>query len=458
MLGPVEPYRVKVIEPIRMLSRDERVDKIKKASFNVFLLRAEDIFVDLLTDSGTSAMSDNQWSGLMIGDESYAGCRNYFHFEEVIRDITGFRNIIPVHQGRVAENILFSNLLRPGDSVPSNCHFDTTRANIENQGAEAVDLVIDEGRQPDVDHPFKGNIDIDKLAEFIKNVGVEKIPLGMMTITNNTGGGQPASMENIRKVSAILRENGIPFFFDAARFAENAYFIKMREKGYSDKSVKEIAREIFSYADGCTMSAKKDGLANIGGFLALNEENLATTLTNTLILIEGYRTYGGMAGRDLEAVARGLEEVTNEDYLEYRIKQVEYLGNQLTESGIPIIKPTGGHAVFVDAGNFIDHIPQHHYPGWALTVALYREAGIRSVEIGNVMFAKKDRETKKEIYPALDLVRLAIPRRVYSNSHMEYIARAFKYIKDNPSYVKGLKITYEAPMLRHFTCRFEEVA
>ncbi|MBD3168731.1 MAG: tryptophanase [candidate division Zixibacteria bacterium] len=457
MIAPVEPYRVKVVEPIRLLERDERVEKVKKAFYNIFLIRGEDVFIDLLTDSGTSAMSDNQWAGIMLGDESYAGCKNYFHFEETIKDITGFKNVIPVHQGRVAENLLFSQILTKGDYVPSNNHFDTTRANVEVNGAAALDLVVEESRKPSEEYPFKGNIDTNKLEKLIADVGPEKIPVGMMTVTNNTGGGQPASMANIRKVSEIYRKHNIPFFFDACRFAENAYFIKKREWGYADKSIKEIAREMFSYADGCTMSAKKDGLANIGGFIAMNNDSLATQLTNMLILIEGYRTYGGMAGRDLEAVARGLQEVTNFDYLEYRIKQVEYLGTKLDEYGIPIIKPTGGHAVFVDAGKMIEHIEPENYPGWALTVAMYREGGIRSVEIGNIMFARYDSDSKKEIFPELDLVRLAIPRRVYSNSHMEYIASVLKHINENPECVKGLRLTYQPKVLRHFTCRFEEI-
>jgi tyrosine phenol-lyase len=458
VLAPVEPYRVKVIEPIRLLSREQRVNRIKDAHYNIFLIKAEDVFIDLLTDSGTSAMSDNQWAGLMLGDESYAGCKNYYNFENTIRDITGFKFIIPCHQGRVAENLLFSNLLTRGDNVPSNNHFDTTRANVEVQGARAVDLVIDESRHPDIEYPFKGNIDTGKLEAFINEVGANRIPVGMMTITNNTGGGQPVSMDNIRQVSAIYRKYGIPFFFDACRFAENAYFIKKRERGYENKSIKEIAREMFSYADGCTMSAKKDGLANIGGFIGTNKESLATQLINMLILIEGYRTYGGMAGRDLEAVARGLQEVTDERYLEFRVKQIEYLGWKLTEIGVPIIKPTGGHAVFVDAGKFVKHVSPEYYPAWAVTVALYREGGIRAVEIGSVMFAHYDPEQKKEILPELDLVRLAVPRRVYSNSHMDYIVSVFDHIKQNPNCIKGLKITYQPSVLRHFTCMFEEVA
>ncbi len=457
MLAPIEPFRIKVVEPIKLLDRKQREERIKKANYNIFLISAEDIFIDLLTDSGTSAMSDNQWAGMMVGDESYAGCRNYFHFEKTIKELTGFKHIIPVHQGRVAENLLFSTILSEGDYIPSNNHFDTTRANIESNGGIGVDLVIEEGKHPEVEYPFKGNIDIEKLEAQIKSVGTEKIPLGMITITNNTGGGQPASMENIRQVSETLHKYDIPFFFDAARFAENAYFIKMREKGYADKSIREIAREMFSYADGCTMSAKKDGLANIGGFVAMNDDSWATKLTNKLILIEGYRTYGGLAGRDLEAVARGLEEVTNENYLEYRIKQVKYLGDKLLNYGVPIIKPTGGHAVFVDAGKMIKHIKRENYPAWALTVALYREGGVRSVEIGNVMFGKYDAGQKKEIYPPLDLVRLAIPRRVYTNSQMDYVASVFEKIVSEPKTVKGLRITYQPPFLRHFTCKFEEV-
>ena len=457
MISPAEPYRIKVVEPIRLLPRHQRIEKIQRAHFNLFLIPAEDVYIDLLTDSGTSAMSDNQWAGLMVGDESYAGCRNFFHFEKTIKELTGFAHIIPVHQGRVAENILFSTILSIGDSVPSNNHFDTTRANIENQGASAVDLVVEEGRHPELEFPFKGNIDIQKLESFIAKVGPNKIPLGMITLTNNTGGGQPASMANIRQVSQILHHHKIPFFFDAARFAENAYFIKKREKSYSNKSIREIAQEMFSYADGCTMSAKKDGLANIGGFIAVNDDSLAVRLANLLILIEGYPTYGGLAGRDLEAVARGLEEVTNEDYLEFRVNQIAYLGKRLSEMGIPIVKPTGGHAVFVDAGKFIKHISPHNYPGWALAVALYREGGIRAIEIGNVMFSKHHPETEEEILPEMDLVRLAIPRRVYTNSHMDYVVSVFDHIIMNPSCIKGLQITYQPPILRHFTCRFKQI-
>ncbi len=453
---PAEPYRIKSIEQIRRISINQRELKINQAKFNVFKLKAEDIYIDFLTDSGTSAMSDNQWAGILTGDESYAGCRNYFHFEETIKSITGFEHVIPTHQGRAAEHLLFSILLKPGDKIPSNTHFDTTRANIEYGGAEAVDLVIDEGKDPSVEHSFKGNMDLDKLEGFIKKHGPEKIPFGMITITNNSGGGQPVSLENIKKTSEILHSNGIPFIIDACRYAENSYFIKIREKGHSDRSVKEIAGEIFSYADGCTMSAKKDGLANIGGFIGTNNDDLHAKLTDAMILVEGYRTYGGLAGRDLEVIARGLEEALDEAYLEHRIGQVKEFGKLLTEVGVPIITPTGGHAVFVDAAALLPGFPREQYPAWALTVALYREGCVRAVEIGGVMFGKKNNGGGED-YPDLELVRLAIPRRVYTESHFRYVASVFKRIAENREMVRGLKITYEAKFLRHFTAEFEEI-
>jgi len=453
---PAEPYRIKSIERIRQIPKQEREKKIAEAKFNVFKLRAEDIYIDFLTDSGTSAMSDNQWAGLLTGDESYAGCRNYYHFEETIRSITGFKHIIPAHQGRAAEHLLFSTLIKPGDMIPSNTHFDTTRANIEYQDAEAVDLVIDEGKNPSADHPFKGNIDTGRLEDFIKKQGPEKIPFGMLTITNNSGGGQPVSLENIRKTSEILHSHGIPLILDACRYAENSYFIKLREKGQSDRMVRDIAREVFSYADGCTMSAKKDGLANIGGFIGTNDDSLHGRLTNAMILVEGFRTYGGLAGRDLEAVARGLDEALDEDYLAHRVSQVKSFGDLLLEAGVPIITPTGGHAVFVDAVSFLPDFPREHYPAWALTVTLYREGCIRAVEIGGVMFGKKNVDGKEK-YPALELVRLAIPRRVYTESHFRYVASILKRIGESRNLVRGLKITYEPKYLRHFTVEFEEI-
>ncbi len=452
-----EPFKIKSVERINLPDREEREKRIREAGFNVFFLPAESIYIDLLTDSGTSAMSDRQWAGMMLGDESYAGSRNYAHFEQTIHRITGFAHVIPTHQGRAAENILFSTLVQVGQLVPNNIHFDTTRANVLNAGGTPVDLVIEEGLHPDVLHPFKGNVDVGKLEALVRRHGVEKIPLVMVTVTNNSGGGQPVSMENIRRVSQILKAHGIPLFLDACRFAENAYFIQQREPGYGKKSVAEIAREMFSYADGCTMSAKKDGLVNIGGFLAVNDADLAREFKNRLILQEGFPTYGGLAGRDLEAIARGLEEVLDEQYLAYRIGQVRYLSERLTALGVPVLQPPGGHAVYLDARAFLPHIPQSQFPAQALVVALYREGAIRAVEIGSLMFASRDPETGETVYPKLELVRLAIPRRVYTNLHLEYVAEVIEEIYRKRDQLKGLRITYEAPTLRHFTARLEEV-
>lgn len=453
---PAEPYRIKSVERIRQISKSQRENKIAAAKFNIFKIRAEDIYIDFLTDSGTSAMSDNQWAGILTGDESYAGCRNYFDFEDTIRSITGFKHILPAHQGRAAEHLLFSTLIKPGHKIPSNAHFDTTRANIEYQGAEAVDLVIEEGKNPSKDHPFKGNIDIDKLRDFIKSNGPDKIPFGMLTITNNTGGGQPVSLENIKMTSDLLHSYNIPLILDACRYAENSYFIKQREKGQSDRSVRDIAGEIFSCSDGCTMSAKKDGLSNIGGFIGTNSDELHEKLTNAMILVEGFRTYGGLAGRDLEAISRGLEEALDESYLEHRVNQVKGFGDLLMREGVPIIVPTGGHAVFVDADAFLPDFGRERYPGWALTVALYREGGVRACEIGGIVFGKK-KEDGTEIFPDLELVRLAIPRRVYTESHFRYVASIFGKIAKNKDMVRGLRITYEPKFLRHFTVEFEEL-
>jgi tryptophanase len=454
---PVEPFRIKVVEPIKTTTIEERESLIKEAGYNIFLLPAESIFIDLLTDSGTSAMSDNQWAGIMLGDESYAGSKNYYHFEDTINRIFGFKHVIPTHQGRVAENLLFSTILKEGDVVPNNIHFDTTRANIEYHGALALDCVIDEGLEPDSEFPFKGNIDLNKLEQAIEKYGKERIPLIMITITNNSGGGQPVSMENIKNVSAMAKKFNIPFFFDACRFAENCYFIKEREAGYQNKSIEEIAKELFNYGDGCTMSAKKDGLVNIGGFLSLNDSELSQKITNMLILIEGFPTYGGLAGRDLEAISRGLQEVLNEDYLRFRINQTRYLGEMLMESDIPIVKPVGGHAVYVDAKRLLPQIPQSQFPGQALVVELYKRAGIRAVEIGSLMFSHKDKETGETVYPELELVRLAIPRRVYTSMHMQYVAESLIEIYKEREQIKGLKIEYEAEFLRHFTARLRPV-
>jgi tryptophanase len=454
---PIEPYRIKVVEHIKKTSREEREDVLNKAGFNIFNIPAEKVYIDFLTDSGISAMSDRQWAGIMVADESYAGAKSFFHFEKAVKRIFGFKHVLPTHQGRAAERILFETVLRQGDYVPNNIHFDTTQANIEYRKAFAVNLVADEAFDPDLKADFKGNMDIGKLERFIEEKGTDKIPIVMMTITNNSGGGQPVSMDNIKKVSRICKKHKLPFFFDACRFAENTYYIKTREKGYENKSILEIARETFSYADGATMSSKKDALVNMGGFLALNDGDLAERLQNLLIITEGFPTYGGLSGRDLEALAIGIEEVLDEDYLAYRIGQVRYLGDLLEKAGVPIYKPVGGHAVYILADRFLSHLPRDQYPGWALSVALYREAGIRAVEIGSVMFAKKDKKTGEMIFPELELVRLAIPRRVYSVSHMHYVADATSSLYKKREQIKGLKITHQAPHLRHFTVRLEEI-
>lgn len=452
----IEPFRVKVVEPIKMTTRAEREDYLKEAAYNLFLLKAENVIIDLLTDSGTAAMSAAQWSALMRGDESYAGSKSFYRFEEVVRDIFGFKQVIPTHQGRAAERILFSVMCRHGSIVPNNTHFDTTRANVEYLGAEAVDLPIPEFYQPAVSHPFKGNMDTEALKQLIKRVGPERIPLVMVTVTNNSGGGQPVSMANIREVKAICFRYGVPLYLDACRFAENAYFIKLREAGYADKSVKEIAREMFALADGCTMSAKKDGLANIGGFLCTNDDQLAQQEKDLLILTEGFPTYGGLAGRDLEAIAVGLEEVLHEDYLQYRFASIRYLGEHIARAGVPIVQPPGGHAIYIDARAMLPHIPPLQYPGQALAVELYREAGIRSCEIGTVMHAEHS-ETGEEMPSAMDLVRLAIPHRVYTQSHIDYVVEAILQVYEHRDSIPGYRIVSQPKFLRHFTARFEPV-
>jgi len=450
----IEPFKIKSVEPIRFTTREEREKLLKDAGYNPFMLYANDVLIDLLTDSGTSAMSAKQWAGIMEGDESYAGSKSFYKFESAVNKITSMKHIIPTHQGRAAEKILFSVVGGPGKFFPNNTHFDTTRANIEFTGAEANDLLTEIGKQPEKRADFKGNMDIEKLEAFINEKGVENIPLCMITVTNNSGGGQPVSMQNIRETKEVCKKYNIPLFLDACRFAENAYFIKLREKGYQDKSVLEIAQEMFSYADGATMSAKKDALVNIGGFLALNDDELAMKCRNLLIVTEGFPTYGGLAGRDLEAVAQGLEEVVDEHYLEYRIKSVEYLGNKLVEGGVPIIEPPGGHAIYIDAKRLLPDVPPEQYPGQSIVCELYLEGGIRAVEIGSVMFGKYD-DNGKLIPAMMELVRMAIPRRVYTQSHIDYLIEIILEVYNTREKLKGYKITYEAPMLRHFTARFE---
>ncbi len=452
----IEPFKIKSVEPIRFTTREERVGLLKNAGYNSFMLHADDVLIDLLTDSGTSAMSSMQWAGIMQGDESYAGSRSFYRFEETVKKITGLKYIIPTHQGRASEKILFSIIGGEGKFIPNNTHFDTTRANVEFTNAEAVDLLNEEGKHPEIRAPFKGNMDIQKLENFIKEKGKENIPICMITVTNNSGGGQPVSMQNIREVKEVLKKYDIPLFLDACRFAENAYFIKKREKGYQDKPLLEIAQEMFSYADGATMSAKKDGLANIGGFLAMNDDQLAMNCRNLLIVTEGFPTYGGLAGRDLEAVAQGLEEVLDEHYLEYRVRSVEYLGEKLVSAGVPIIEPPGGHAIYIDAKRFLPNIPQEQFPGQSIVCSLYIEGGIRAVEIGSVMFGKYDKNGAL-IPPPMELVRLAIPRRVYTQSHIDYVLEVILEVYKKRSSLKGYRITYQAPMLRHFTAQFEEI-
>ena len=457
MKFPSEPFKIKVIEPIRRTTREERDRLLRQAGYNLFQIPAKSVYVDLLTDSGTAAMSDNQWAGMMLGDESYAGSENYYHFEEAVRSIFGYRHVIPTHQGRMAENLLFSTVVKSGMCVPNNIHFDTTRANVEHQGAEALDLVIKEAYDPRCELPFKGNMDLGRLEETINRLGRDRIPLVMLTITNNSGGGQPVSMENIRQTRALVKRYHIPLFFDACRFAENCFFIKEREAEYADTSILAIAQELFGYGDGCTMSAKKDGLVNIGGFLSLNNEEWARDITNMLILVEGFPTYGGLAGRDLEAMARGLREVLDEEYLRFRIGQVRYLGELLDTAGVPILRPIGGHAVYLDARAYLPHLRPEELPAQALAIALYREYGIRGVEIGTVMFGKKDQATGRTVYPELEMVRLAIPRRVYTNMQITYVAESIIELYRRRESIAGFRMTYEAPVLRHFTARFEEL-
>ena len=448
----IEPFRIKSVEALKFTTRDERRSALEKAGYNIFKLRADDVLVDLLTDSGTSAMSAAQWSAIMMGDESYAGSRSFYRFEQAVRDLTGYRHIIPTHQGRAAERILFHSVLQPGDVVPNNNHFDTTRANVEVEDAEAVDLVIAEGRVPSLEHPFKGNIDLDALDRLLGERGA-RVPLVMVTVTNNSGGGQPVSLENLRGVRRLCDRYGKPFFLDACRFAENAYLIKRREREHAGRTPLHIAREMFALADGCTMSAKKDGLANIGGFLAMNDDGWAERCRNLLILTEGFPTYGGLAGYDLEAIARGLEEVVEEPYLHYRIRSIEYLADKLAAAGVPTVRPAGGHAVFIDARAILPHVQPLEYPGVALTNALYVEAGIRGVEIGTLMFGRQ--KDGRELAAPMDLVRLAIPRRVYTQSHIDYVAEAVIHVAGLRSSLRGYRIAWAPAVLRHFTVELE---
>jgi tyrosine phenol-lyase len=440
----IEPFRIKSVEPIRGTSRAERQKLLEEAGYNLFLIASEAILIDLLTDSGTSAMSTEQWAAMMRGDESYAGSPSFTRFRDSVQGIFGLRHVIPTHQGRAAERILFNVMCKKGDIVPNNTHFDTTRANCEFVGATAVDIPIPEAKEPARVHDFKGNMDTAELTALIAREGAKRIPLVMLTVTNNSGGGQPVSMANIREVKQICKKHGIPLYIDACRFAENAYFIKLREPGYAEKSPREIAKEMFSYADGCTMSAKKDGLANIGGFLCTNDDILAQQEKDLLILTEGFPTYGGLAGRDLEAIAVGLNEALDEVYLRYRIASTAFLGNHISKEGVPIVQPPGGHAIYLDARAFLPHIPVSQFPGVALAVELYLEGGIRSVEIGSLMFGE---------HATMDLVRLAIPRRVYTQSHIEYVVEVILEVWRRRAEIRGYEVVQQAPFLRHFTAR-----
>jgi tryptophanase len=450
----IEPFKIKSIEPIRFTTVAEREEILRAAGYNPFQIRADDVLIDLLTDSGTSAMSAKQWAGIMEGDESYAGARSFYRFEAVAKDLTGFAHIIPTHQGRAAEKILFTLVGGAGKCIPNNTHFDTTRANIEFSGAEAFDCIPISSKDPAAKGDFKGNMDVVALERLIQEKGSSSIPLIMVTVTNNAGGGQPVSMRNIRETKALATKYGIPLFLDACRFAENAFFIKLREPGYEHTPVKTIVQEMFSYADGCTMSAKKDAIVNMGGFLGLNDPELALRARNILVVTEGFPTYGGLAGRDLEAMAQGLVEVLDEHYLTYRLRSVEYLGEKLVQAGVPILEPPGGHAIYLDAKRFVPQIPPHQFPGQALVCELYRIGGIRSVEIGSVMFGKTDRSTGTFHPASQELVRLAIPRRVYTQSHIDYVVEAVIEVFQHRSELAGFRIVEEAPLLRHFTARF----
>jgi tryptophanase len=446
-----ESYKIKMIEPIRKSTREEREEWIKQANYNLFKLKSSQVFIDLLTDSGTGAMSDRQWSEMMLGDESYAGASSYFKMKDAITELLGFEYFLPTHQGRAAENVLFSGLVHEGDVVPGNSHFDTTKGHIEYRKARAIDCTIDEAFDTQIDHPFKGNLDLTKLEDVLRSHPKEKIPFIVVTVTCNSSGGQPVSIENMRQVKELATKYGIRVIYDSARFAENAYFIKIREKGYADKTIREIVLEMFSYADAMTMSSKKDAIVNMGGFIAMREKELFDMASTFNIMFEGYITYGGMSGRDMNALAQGLREGTEFDYLETRIGQVAYLGRRLVELGVPVQHPFGGHAIFVDAKRFLAHLPKEHFQAQTLAVELYLEAGIRGVEIG-ALLADRDPDTRENRYPALELLRLAIPRRVYTNNHMEYVAVALANVYERrQNIVKGLRITHEAPIMRHFT-------
>ena len=447
----IEPFRIHSVEPIRLTTVEQRDTALEAAGYNLFNLHADDVLIDLLTDSGTGAMSRDQWAAIQHGDESYAGSPSWFVFLDAVRELFPFRHVVPTHQGRAAEKILFTVLGGPGKVVPNNTHFDTTRANVEATGAEAVDLVVAEGRDPAAIHPFKGNMDAAALDRLLTDRGAD-VPVVFVTVTNNSGGGQPVSLENLRAVREVCDRHGVPLFLDACRFAENAWFIKLREPGQGERSIPDIVREMASLADGMTMSAKKDGLANIGGWLALNDDALAEQCRNLLILTEGFPTYGGPAGRDLEAIAQGLHEVVDEDYLRYRVRSTEYLGEALDRAGVPLVKPFGGHAIYLDARALLPHVPPLQYPGQSLAIALYREGGIRGCEIGTVMFGR--RPDGSEAPAAMDLVRLAIPRRTYTQSHIDYVIEVVRWVAERAAELRGLRIVDQPAALRHFTARF----